>query len=118
MKRNESLRTFEGAVAIVTGGASGIGRAVGETLARRGTRVVLADLQIELAREVAARIRENGGEATAEELDVADFPATKHAVVGLSTALRIEAAAAGVRVGNVVSLFRWKAVLNCLHENE
>jgi NAD(P)-dependent dehydrogenase (short-subunit alcohol dehydrogenase family) len=80
MKMNESLRTFKGAVAIVTGGASGIGRAMGEALARRGARVVLADLQVELAREVAARIRENGGQATAEELDVADSTATKRLV--------------------------------------
>jgi NAD(P)-dependent dehydrogenase (short-subunit alcohol dehydrogenase family) len=48
-----SLRTYHSAVAIVTGGASGIGRALGEALARRGARVVLADLQIDLAREVA-----------------------------------------------------------------
>jgi NAD(P)-dependent dehydrogenase (short-subunit alcohol dehydrogenase family) len=80
MKRNESLRTFEGAVAIVTGGASGIGRALAEALARRGARVVMADLQAELAEEVAARIRENGGQATAEELDVTDFPATNRLV--------------------------------------
>jgi len=80
MKMNESLRTFEGAVAVVTGGASGIGRAVGEALARCGARVVLADLQVELARKVAARIRENGGQATAEELDVAGFTAAKRLV--------------------------------------
>jgi NAD(P)-dependent dehydrogenase (short-subunit alcohol dehydrogenase family) len=80
MKRNELLRTFEGAVAIVTGGASGIGRALVEALARRGARVVMADLQFELAGEAAARIRENGGEADARELDVTDFPATKRLV--------------------------------------
>jgi len=80
MRRDDSLRTFEGAVAIVTGGASGIGRALGEALARRRARVVLADRQIELANEVAARIRENGGQATAQELDVSDFPATKRLV--------------------------------------
>jgi NAD(P)-dependent dehydrogenase (short-subunit alcohol dehydrogenase family) len=77
---SQSLRTFEGAVAIITGGASGIGRAAGEALARRGARVVLADLQVELAGEVAARIRANGEQAIAEELDVADFPATKRLV--------------------------------------
>jgi NAD(P)-dependent dehydrogenase (short-subunit alcohol dehydrogenase family) len=54
MMRNDSLRTFEGAIAIVTGGASGIGRALGEALAQRGARVVLADRQIGLAEEVAA----------------------------------------------------------------
>jgi NAD(P)-dependent dehydrogenase (short-subunit alcohol dehydrogenase family) len=80
MKHHDSLRTFEGAVALVTGGASGIGRALGEALARRGARIVLADLQGALAREVAARINENGGQAVAEELDVTDFPAMRHLV--------------------------------------
>jgi NAD(P)-dependent dehydrogenase (short-subunit alcohol dehydrogenase family) len=80
MKGDGSLRTFEGAVAIVTGGASGIGRALGEALAQRGASVVLADLQVDRAEEVAARIREGGGRATAEDLDVADFPATNRLV--------------------------------------
>jgi NAD(P)-dependent dehydrogenase (short-subunit alcohol dehydrogenase family) len=80
MKRDSSLRTFEGAVAIVTGGASGIGRAVGEALARHGARVVLADVQIDLAEEVAARLRAGGGQATAEVLDVTDFIATSRLV--------------------------------------
>jgi NAD(P)-dependent dehydrogenase (short-subunit alcohol dehydrogenase family) len=83
MKRESSLRTFAGAVAIVTGGASGIGRALGEALAWRGATVVLADVQIELAEEVAARIRAGGGRATAEELDVTDFAATNRLVQGL-----------------------------------
>src|SRR5262249_55802255 len=80
MKRDNSLRTFAGAVAIVTGGASGIGRAMGESLVRRGARVVLADVQIDLAEEVAARLRAGGGQATAEDLDVTDFTATNQLV--------------------------------------
>jgi NAD(P)-dependent dehydrogenase (short-subunit alcohol dehydrogenase family) len=80
MKSDSSLRTFAGAVAIVTGGASGIGRALAEALARRGAWVVLADLQVDLAEEVAARIRDSGGRATAEKLDVTDFPATNRLV--------------------------------------
>ena len=49
MKRDSSLRTFGGAVAIVTGGASRIGRALAETLVRFGATVVFADLQADLA---------------------------------------------------------------------
>ncbi len=80
MKHVDSLRTFEGAATIVTGGASGIGRALGEALARRGASVVLADLQVDLAEEVAARIQECGGRAIAEALDVTDFAATSRLV--------------------------------------
>ena len=70
---DDSLRTFERAVAIVTGGASGIGRALAEELANRGAEVVAADLQIELAREVADGIRHRGGEAESVKVNVADF---------------------------------------------
>lgn len=61
------------ASAIVTGGASGIGRALAEALATRGTHVVLADRQLELAEEVAAGIRQRGGSAAAAPLDVRDL---------------------------------------------
>jgi NAD(P)-dependent dehydrogenase (short-subunit alcohol dehydrogenase family) len=80
MNGDQSLRTFAGAVAIVTGGASGIGRALAEALGRRGASVVLADLQVEQAKEVATLIREGGGRATAEELDVTDFLAMSRLV--------------------------------------
>lgn len=58
--------------AIVTGGASGIGRALAEELASKGVHVVLADRQVELAERVASGIRARGGAATATELDVRD----------------------------------------------
>jgi len=75
------LRTYQDAVAIITGGASGIGRALGEALSRRGAEVVLADRQIELAEEVAAGIREDADSmATAAEVDVTDFAAVQRLV--------------------------------------
>ncbi|MEO8600965.1 MAG: SDR family oxidoreductase [bacterium] len=66
--------------AIVTGGASGIGEAIAEALARNGVAVWLADRQLALAEQVAMRIRAVGGAATAVELDVRDAPAF-HGVV-------------------------------------
>jgi NAD(P)-dependent dehydrogenase (short-subunit alcohol dehydrogenase family) len=68
-------RTFEGKVAIVTGGASGIGEALGDELAARGAEVVLADRQIDRARAVARTIQQRGGKAVAAELDVRDLGA-------------------------------------------
>ena len=67
-----TIRSFHDAVAIVTGGASGIGAAVGRELARQGARVILADRQLELASEVAAAVNGTGGKAEAVELDVRD----------------------------------------------
>ena len=64
-------------VAIITGGASGIGRALCEELARTDTIVVAADLNMEGAKLVAAQISGNGGSARAEALDVTDAQAVK-----------------------------------------
>lgn len=59
-------------MALVTGGASGIGRAVCEALTQRGARVVVADVDGERAREAA---RDMGAEA--EQLDVVDAAAVE-----------------------------------------
>ncbi len=80
MKPDETIRVFSGATAIVTGGASGIGRALAEELAKRGCEMVLADRQFALAEEAASGIRALGGKATAVELDVTDFPALQRLV--------------------------------------
>src|SRR6185436_11343349 len=69
------LRTYQDAVAIVTGGASGIGAALSRDLVSRGAEVVIADLQGELAERIATVLRDSGGRATAFQLDVRDFPA-------------------------------------------
>jgi NAD(P)-dependent dehydrogenase (short-subunit alcohol dehydrogenase family) len=80
MQPDNSIRIFDGAVAIVTGGASGIGQALSETLARRRAEVVIADLQTERAERVAEGIRAQGGKASVAGVDVTDFPAMKQLV--------------------------------------
>lgn len=69
------LRTFEKAVCLITGGASGIGEAIGRELARRGALVVLADRKHDDAERVAADVRASGGNAESAALDVRDADA-------------------------------------------
>jgi NAD(P)-dependent dehydrogenase (short-subunit alcohol dehydrogenase family) len=80
MGSDNEIRIFEGATAIVTGAASGIGRALAEELSKRGCEVVLADLQIELAEEVANGINTSGDKAKAVEIDVTNFSALEQLV--------------------------------------
>lgn len=63
-------------VAVITGGASGIGRAIGAALVAEGASVVLADIDAEAGRLAARQLTEAGpGTARAVELDVTDGPA-------------------------------------------
>ena len=66
-----------GKVAVVTGAASGIGRALAEALAAAGAAVVVADLDGAEAEVVASRIREAGREAEAMVVDVSDAEAVE-----------------------------------------
>lgn len=66
--------------AIVTGGGSGIGRAVSVELARKGYAVAVLDLKQETAEETAARIRADGGEAKAFCCDIGKVSQVKAVV--------------------------------------
>lgn len=65
------MSTFDDRVAIVTGGASGLGESIGKDLAAHGASVVLTDIDLEGAERVAGEIRDAGGEASAVEQDTA-----------------------------------------------
>jgi NAD(P)-dependent dehydrogenase (short-subunit alcohol dehydrogenase family) len=63
---------LDGKIAIITGAASGIGRATAERVAAEGARTVVADLNAAGARDVAAKIAAAGGAATAVPVDLGD----------------------------------------------
>jgi 3-oxoacyl-[acyl-carrier protein] reductase len=72
---------FNNRVAVITGGARGIGRAIAETFAQRGAKVVIADLQYELAKSSAEEIKETTGrEALAVEVNVSDLSSAKEMI--------------------------------------
>jgi NAD(P)-dependent dehydrogenase (short-subunit alcohol dehydrogenase family) len=62
---------FNGKVAIVTGGGSGLGEAIGKRLAADGASVVLTDINMKAAERVAGEIESAGGKASAFEQDTA-----------------------------------------------
>lgn len=65
------MNGLDGKVALVTGGASGIGRATAQRLASEGTSVVVTDIADEQGEQVAATIRGDGGTAVFLHHDVA-----------------------------------------------
>lgn len=71
---------FENKVALVTGGASGIGAATSRRFADEGATVVVTDIDIEGGETVAADIRDTGGDAVFAELDVSDAEAFQSVV--------------------------------------
>jgi len=66
------VSALAGKTAIVTGAATGIGRATAQLLAERGANVVAAGLQPDMLEETVAGIAQAGGEAIAAHADVAD----------------------------------------------
>lgn len=70
----------QGKVALVTGGASGIGLSAAALLAREGAKVVIGDFNAEGAREAAEKIKSEGGEAAGVFLDASNEQSIRDAV--------------------------------------
>ena len=106
-------------VAIVTGGASGIGRAIAAALVERGARVVIADLNLQAAELAAKQLTEAGcGRADAVCLDVTDGAAVLacyRAVAAEHGRLDLVFNNAGIAIGGVTEEFtldHWDRVID------
>lgn len=71
---------FQGSVAVVTGAGSGIGRSIAHSLAARGTRIVVSDIEDGFAQNVVKEIKDAGATAIAVAADVTD----QHSVQALA----------------------------------
>lgn len=72
--------TFHGKVALVTGGASGIGEACVKTFVAAGARTVIVDLNRERGDKIVKSLKESGGEAVFLQVDVSDAEAVRQMV--------------------------------------
>jgi NAD(P)-dependent dehydrogenase (short-subunit alcohol dehydrogenase family) len=75
-----SSARFAGGVALVTGGASGIGRAIAERIAREGADVAILDKNGGSAEVVASTVRQSGRKSIAIAVDITDATAVCKAV--------------------------------------
>lgn len=109
---------LKGRTALITGASRGIGRAAALLLARQGARVVLAARNEELLDEVAAAVREGGGEAHPMALDLGHHESIPAAVRGLPSefaAVDILVNNAGITADNLLArmtLEQWQRVLD------
>ena len=97
---------FRGKVAVITGGASGIGFATAKQLAMRGAALVLVDVQQNALAPAAAELRKLGGRVETRVCDVSDFAAMQRLASDVMTelgAVHIVFNNAGVAVGGPIA---------------
>jgi len=87
MEQNlNNIGRLDGRVAIVTGGARGIGRAAAELMAHFGAKIAIADMNLELATKTAEEISQSGAQAKAFVLDVTDQASVEAMVLAVEKA--------------------------------
>jgi len=105
-------------VALITGGARGIGRSIALLFAQEGANIVVADVNIEEAQKTAGEIQSLGGQAMAIGMDVTDFVRVEEAlnkILDKTRKVDILVNNAGITKDNLIlrmSQAEWDAVLN------
>jgi len=105
-------------IAVVTGGASGIGRATAEALAERGATVCIGDIARENGEAAAAEIRKKGAKAEYIELDLTDAGSIKSFVAAVLQRFgRVDVLVNGAGWGKTIAFLEsddafWEKVIN------
>src|SRR4051812_12085665 len=106
MSAADNLPNWSGAGVLVTGGAAGIGLSLGRAAARRGAKVVLSDIEEDVAEKAAAGLREEGLDASSLRCDVTNpdevAACIEETVARLGT-LNLLCANAGVGASNPIT---------------
>jgi NAD(P)-dependent dehydrogenase (short-subunit alcohol dehydrogenase family) len=118
------MERLAGRVAVVTGGAGGLGRAMGERFAAEGMRVVLADVQPELLARTEDELRERGLDVRGVVTDVTDpasVEALRDRVIELHGAVHVLCNNAGIGAGaegrmweHELNDWRWAIAVNVM----
>ena len=112
------MEDFAGKVAVVTGAASGIGRAMAAAFAAEGMRLLLADVEVEPLEAAASELRDGGADVFAVTADVAraeDVERIGAAAMDVFGALHVACNNAGVSGGGLsweIDLETWRWILD------
>jgi NAD(P)-dependent dehydrogenase (short-subunit alcohol dehydrogenase family) len=109
LREDAAMGDLIGKVGVVTGGAGGIGTAIGRRFGQDGMKVVLADVLADPLQEAVSHLRSDGIDATGVVTDVTDFASVEHlAKEALARYGAVEVVCNNAGTGGVSEGFMWE----------